>query len=71
MTYNTTHPELQDGEKFLSNENEESFRRIGWKTKRSGNEAYDVRGNVVKYLFPVFVQKDEYDEGMKAKEQKQ
>jgi len=69
MTYNITHPEMKEGEKFLGNMNEEGFRGTGWKTKRSGNMAYDKRGIVVKHLFPVFVQKDEYDEGMKAQEQ--
>lgn len=66
MRYNTTHPELRKEEKFLGNVNEEGFRRIGWTTKRRGEVAYDIYGNIIKSdLFPVFVQKEEYNTGMK------
>ena len=75
MNYNTTHPEIHKGEMFLSNMNEEAFQKVRWNTKRSGVGVYDVRGNTIKYsdMFPVFVQKEEYDNGMKVlhKEQKQ
>ena len=74
MTYNTKHIELEDehseieeGELFLSNTNEEGYQGIGGKTKRRGNIAYDKSGNIVIGLFPVFVQKQEYDEGMETK----
>ena len=68
MTYNTTHPELQEGEMFLSNMNENGFRSTRWNTKRRGEVAFDVHRNVIKHsdLFPVFVQKEEYDAGMKG-----
>lgn len=65
MTYNTNHPELRKGEMFFSNDNEEGYKRIGLQTKRMGDVAYDVRGNVIKYLLPTFVQKDEYDANRK------
>ena len=68
MTYNTTHPEILGGEMFLSNMNEERFRSTRWNTKRKGEVAFDVHGNVIKHysLFPIFVQKEEYDTGMKV-----
>ena len=32
---------------------------IGWSTKRLGNFAYDIRGNIIPELRPVFVQERE------------
>ena len=58
------HPEIQDGEIFLSNINTIDYNNnIGWKTKRLGDIAYDtVHGERVKKslieeftLYPVFV----------------
>lgn len=63
------HPETKDGEMFLTNATKDDFQRIGWKSKRMGNIAYDVNGNSIdpiNALFPVFVQKQEYDYGMKS-----
>lgn len=65
MTFNETHPELRDGEIFLTNfykGDDKSFYRIGYNTKRIGNIAYTVNGEIAKYTFPVFIQKKEYDE---------
>ena len=71
MTFNAEHPELEDGEMFLSNTNEEGYQRIRWKTKRRGEVAYNIDGIIIDKqsinLFPVFVQKQEYDEGMEMK----
>ena len=67
MNYNIKHPEIEDGEMFLSNADEEGYQGIGWKTKRRGNIAFGKSGNRVIGLFPVFVQKQEYDEGMEMK----
>ncbi|MDO8560786.1 MAG: hypothetical protein Q7R91_01055 [bacterium] len=65
------HPELQDGEVFLTNASDDDWDRIsddphsswesiGWKTKRMGNVAYDIiEGKPVPGMFPVFVQKRE------------
>ena len=68
MTYNTTHLEIQEGERFLGNMDKEGFRSTGWNTKRKGEVAFDIHGNVIKHsdLFPVFMQKEEYDIGMKV-----
>ena len=68
MTFNVEHSEIEDGEMFLSNITEEDYQKIGWKTKRRGNIAYDKSGNIIIGLFPVFVQKQEYDEGMEVNE---
>ena len=67
--FNKSHPEIREGEVFLTNTDAESspfynfddegYHRIGWKTKRRGVIAYDIEGNVVDYLVPVFVQRDE------------
>lgn len=62
------HPELREGEMFLTNSTEEEYGRIRWMTKRIGEVAYNIRGEVIDSidkLFPVFVQKQEYEEGMK------
>jgi len=60
-----THPELREGEMFLTNCTIPDYVRIGWKTKRIGRQAYTIDGEKLKVLIPVFVQKEEYDEGMK------
>ena len=69
MNANAKHPELQDGEVFLTNADAEGWRTIGWRTKRQGNVAYDRDGSPVRSLepfFPVFVQEKELaDAGIK------
>lgn len=60
--FNQNHPELMTGEMFLTNSASNDFRHIGHKTKRVGLIAYDIYGNVVSGLKPVFVQKQEYEE---------
>jgi hypothetical protein len=59
--YNKNHPELRKGEMFLTNVDEEGFRRIGWQTKRIGEIAYDSGGNILQGHFPVFIQKSGYN----------
>ena len=68
MIYNAKHPEIEDehpeieeGEIFLGNSTEEDYQKIGWKTKRKANIAFDRSGNTIIGLFPVFIQKREYD----------
>ena len=64
-----SHPELREGEIFLSNVDDEHYPRIKWKTKRRGIVAYDRDGNIIekrKGLRPVFVQADEYFTDMKT-----
>jgi len=53
------HPELMEGEIWVSNCSEDSYDKIGWKTKRRGEIAYDVNGKVVREFFPVFIQASE------------
>jgi len=63
--YNETHPELKEGEMFLSNNSFEEYTHIGWKTKRLGIQAYTIDGEELTVLRPVFVRNEEYEEGMK------
>lgn len=68
---NIHHPELKEGEVFLTNvSNDDMSRRImnsretdweaiGWKTKRLGNIAYDIYNKIIVGMFPVFVQRSE------------
>ncbi|MEK7082586.1 MAG: hypothetical protein AAB972_00320 [Patescibacteria group bacterium] len=59
------HPELQDGEVFLTNASyrRSSWESIGWRTKRKGVIAYDIYGKQINGMFPVFVQKEELING--------
>jgi len=63
--YNETHPELEEGEMFLTNSSFDNYIFIRWKTKRQGIQAYTIDGKELTMLKPVFVQKEEYEEGMK------
>jgi len=54
------HPEQLSGEIHLLNSEPETVRYIGWKSKRAGEVAYDVDGNVVPGNVPVFVQAEEF-----------
>jgi hypothetical protein len=54
------HPELQLGEAWLCNADDEGWECIGYQYKRHGNTAYDRWHEPVEHLFPVFVRKDEY-----------
>ena len=69
MNFNETHPELLDGEMFLTNiykyNNELHYYSIGYNTKRKGNIAYTTDGEISKHSFPVFIDKKEYDEVQK------
>lgn len=60
------HPELRDGEMFIGNFSQLSrhlahVERLGyvWRTKRTGNAAYDDKGNVIAHLKPVFISLEE------------
>jgi hypothetical protein len=65
--YNETHPELREGEMHLSNcpLDSYSYDRIGWNTKRRGQQAYTIDGKLITRYIPVFVQREEYEKGMK------
>lgn len=68
--YNNTHPEMEEGEMFLTNcvRADYDYARIGWKTKRRGLQSYTVSGEALKGYAPVFVKKEEYDKGMRKYE---
>lgn len=66
--YNETHPELEEGEMFLTNCTWDEYIRIGWQTKRKGRKAYSRQGKGLFGLSPVFVHRKEYEEGMKKYE---
>ena len=67
----TQHPELKEGEVFVTNANMDlpgkpddqldGFESCGWKTKRLGLLAFDVNGEIVKGLRPVFAQREELE----------
>ena len=67
--YNETHPELREGEMFLTNTLDNyDYMRIGWHSKRRGRQAYSIHGEELTRGIPVFVQRSEYEEGMKKYE---
>lgn len=74
MNFNDKHPELEDGEMFLTNECTGTYPKIGWKSKRKGITAYTINGKVIGIIngmFPIFIQKKEFDDYFKSKEAKE
>lgn len=65
MSLNENHPELQEGEAFLTNVSEnERFRlwsNLPYEHKRVGEIAYDTDGNPMKNMHPVFVSRAELE----------
>lgn len=60
-TLAATHPEKRDDEVFLSNGDPFEWNRsCAYRTKRYGNVAYDISGNPVDWLRPVFVKREEF-----------
>ena len=58
------HPELQEGEVYLTNSDSSGFCDIGWKSKRAGKIPLDRLGRPISSLawsgaFPVFVKAKE------------
>ena len=56
------HPELQEGEVFCCNIDQESFSALNWKSKRKGKELFDTEGKKLEEdaeTFPVFVKQEE------------
>lgn len=57
------HPEIREGEVWITNADEESFGEIGWRSKRRGVIAMDKfgqpLGNRWRGAFPVFALKSE------------
>ena len=58
------HPEIQEGEVFLTNADLDNFKEIGWKTKRLGKVTFNIYGKRFRSesFFPVFVQRKELEE---------
>jgi hypothetical protein len=65
ITFNQQkHPEIRPGEVFITNADYESFREIGWETKRVGHVSLDNLGRPISQTawsgsFPVFAQVSE------------
>lgn len=61
--FNRNHPELQEGEVFITNAgaNDTSWHQMIWKTKRMGNVAYSKHGEQMPSLRPIFVQISELE----------
>lgn len=58
------HPELKDGEMFLSNSTVENLDLISWKQKRVGLQAFDCNNEIIDPrldLYSIFVQRTEYE----------
>lgn len=61
------HPEQKNDERFIGNDNDYSYKKLGYKTKRKGQQAYELlpflkEGKLIKIkgLFPTFIQNSEY-----------
>ena len=66
MDFNKTHPELKEGEVFLTNGTVSDFHKIRCESKRLGGQAYSKQGNIVEGLRPVFKKKgDKHDFNVK------
>lgn len=55
------HPEMLLGEMYLTNTCDDEYHKISYKTKRMGRIVYAPSGYIIQGLFPVFVDKGEYD----------
>jgi len=66
-SFNKNHPEVKEGEVFLTNADIEGLCHIGWKSKRKGSVAYDIHNKPIPSFghdfFPVFVQRSELEAG--------
>ncbi len=75
-SFNCNHPECKEGEVFVSNASYDdggfhggvsSWKQIEYKTKRAGDVAYDIYGNIIDTArfdgswatFPVFAKQEE------------
>ena len=68
--FNRNHPELRDGEVFITNAFHDSNGRfpddprrdweaVGWKSKRAGAVAYTTSGKRIRGMFPIFAKRSE------------
>lgn len=64
--FNKNHPELREGEVWLTNDeaNDVAYKEWikDWKTARVGAWAYDIYGEKVEGLRPIFVSKEEVED---------
>lgn len=58
------HPELQEGEMWLTNSSKNGAEIVGYTSRRVGEKAYSMSGEEVPGLHPVFVSKEEYAKKM-------
>jgi hypothetical protein len=71
FNFERDHPERASDEVYIANTDQEDVIDIGWKTKRAGNIAYDIRGKKIgQYpkVFPIFVKISEIKEKENGKE---
>ena len=61
--HTSLHPELRQGEVFLTNANPQTYSIIKWNSKRKGRQPYDGEGNPINASawFPVFIQERELE----------
>ena len=65
--FNDAHPELLEGEMFLTNclIDSDVYHEIRWKTKRRGRQAYAMDGTPLHLNKPIFVQRTEWKDGIR------
>lgn len=56
------HPELLEGEMWISNSLPDRVEKIKYKSVRVGETAFDTSGIVAKGLIPVFISIEEYQQ---------
>lgn len=63
MFSNEKHPELQEGEVWLTNMDpqDDTWDHIGYATKRMGRIAYSTEGQLIPGMVPVFAKKEELE----------
>lgn len=52
QNFNANHPELRKGEVFITNADADSYRFVGWETKRAGEVSYDISGEPLGERWP-------------------
>jgi hypothetical protein len=58
--FSENHPELKEGEIWFANMLPAEVKVLDFTTKRIGEMAYDMRGNRVQGLVPVFISHEEW-----------
>lgn len=55
------HPEMLHAETFITNTTLKDFEYVGWRTKRMGQHAYCIKGELIHGMRPVFVKTSELE----------